>query len=83
MTNGSDLVIYPVPSLVSTLLNRERAKGSPLTVEEVLDLAETAPCIAMPADVAAQMDETRAYQDIDPERCWEEWRRVRLDLLQV
>jgi hypothetical protein len=36
MSENEDLIIYPVPSLIAILLNRERAKGSPLTKEEVI-----------------------------------------------
>jgi hypothetical protein len=36
MSESNDLIIYPMPSLVATLLNRERAKGSPLTEQEVI-----------------------------------------------
>jgi hypothetical protein len=76
-----ELIIFCVPSLVSTLLNREKAKGSPLTEAEVLGIRDTAPAIAMPPDVAAKVEAERGYKDIDPENCWEEWQRARLELI--
>lgn len=82
MSENDDLIIYPVPSLVATLLNRERTKGSPLTEEEVIQIRDTCPAIAMPPDVARKVDESRGYLDIDPENCWEEWQRVRLELAE-
>ncbi|PTE10152.1 hypothetical protein [Mesorhizobium helmanticense] len=82
MSENVGLIIYPVPSLVATLLNRERTKGSPLTEEEVIQIRDTCPAIAMPPDVARQVDESRGYRDIDPENCWEEWQRARKELTE-
>ncbi|RWC50761.1 MAG: hypothetical protein EOS55_02255 [Mesorhizobium sp.] len=80
MSKNAGLVIYPVPSLVATLLNRERTKGSPLTEEEVIQIRDNCPAIAVPFDVVRQMDESRGYLDIDPENCWEEWQLARKEL---
>ena len=80
MSDNNNLIIYPVPSLVATLLNRERSKGSPLNEEEVLAIRDAAPSIAMPRDVAAKVDAARGYLDIDPDDCWNEWQRARLEL---
>jgi hypothetical protein len=77
MSENENLILYPVPSLVSTLMNRERSKGSPLTEEEVVQIRDNCPAIAMPPDVARQMDEQRGYLDIDPENCWQEWQDAR------
>lgn len=77
---NEDLIIVPVPSLVATLLDRERAKGSALTEEEVLAIRDAAPSMAMPRDVAQKMAESRGYEDIDPENAWAEWQRVRQEL---
>jgi len=75
------LIITCVPSLVATLLNRERAKGSPLTEQEVLEIRDNAPAIAMPEDVAAKVEAERGYKDIDAENVWEEWQRARTELI--
>jgi hypothetical protein len=80
MTEDEDLIIYPVPSLVATLLNRERAKGTPLTEAEVIEIRDNCPSIAMTRDAARKVDESRGYLDIDPENCWEEWQRAREEL---
>jgi hypothetical protein len=81
MSDSEELVIYPVPSLVATLLNREQAKGSPLTEAEVIEIRDACPSIAVSIDVAEKMDAARGYQDIDPERCWEEWQEARKHLV--
>jgi len=78
----SELIIYPIPSLVATLLNRETAKGSPLTEEEVIQIRDSCPAIALTQEDARRVDESRGYLDIDPENCWEEWQRVRLELAE-
>jgi len=73
------LIIFCVPSLVATLLNRERAKGSPLTEQEVLEIRDKAHAIVMEPDIAAKVEAERGYKDIDPENVWEEWQRARLN----
>ncbi|MDX1963581.1 MAG: hypothetical protein SFX18_10535 [Pirellulales bacterium] len=81
MSNSDKLVIYPMPSLVATLLNRERAKGSPLTEAEVIEIRDNCPSVAVPIDVVPKIDAERGYKDIDPERCWEEWQETRKSLV--
>jgi hypothetical protein len=80
MSNHENLVIYPMPSLVATLLGRERAKGSPLTEAEVLQIRDQCPSVAVPIDVARKIDAERGYRDIDPERIWEQWQSARKHL---
>lgn len=77
-----DLIVYPVPSLVATLLNWERDKGSPLTEEEVIQIRNSCEAIAVSRDVARKIDEERGYLDIDPENCWQEWQQARRDLME-
>lgn len=78
-----DLILTPVPALVAVLLAEEKAKGEPLTKEEVEELRDQAECIAMPPHARKAVDESRGYQDIDPERVWEEWLRARPGLLNA
>jgi hypothetical protein len=77
MNDPEQLVIYPMPSLVATLINREKAKGSPLTEAEVIQIRDGCPSVATPVDVARAIDEERGYKDINPEICWEEWQETR------
>ena len=81
MSNSDSLVIYPMPSLVATLLNREQAKSSPLTEAEVMEIRDSCPSVAVPIDVAAKIDAERGYKDIDPEQCWEQWQEARKSLI--
>ena len=81
MSASENLVIYPMPSLVATLINREQAKGSPLTEAEVIEIRDSCPSVAVPIDVVAKIDAERGYKDIDPERCWEQWQEARKSLL--
>jgi hypothetical protein len=81
MSDSEELIIYPVPSLVATLLNRERAKGSPLTEQEVIEIRDACPAIALRPEDVRKIEERRGYKDIDPENCWEEWQKARKDLI--
>jgi hypothetical protein len=73
MTDDENLLIVPVPSLIATLLNKERAKGSPLSETEVLEIRDQCPSIAMTKDQYEKICESRGYLDIDPENAWDEW----------
>jgi hypothetical protein len=75
------LIMVVMPSLVSLLWRREKEKGSPLTEQEVLEIRDTAPAIALPPEGLAAVEEGRGYRDIDPNNCWPEWQRSRLELL--
>ena len=75
-----NLVIMPMPSLVSVLLHREQDKGSALTEAEVLSIRDGCQAVAVPRDKVAAIVESRGYEDIDPEHCWEQWQQVRIQL---
>ncbi len=76
--DGEKLIVFCIPSLVATLLSREREKGSALTEEEVIGIRDHAPAKRLTLAEARAVEDRRGYQDIDPERCWEEWQQVRL-----
>jgi hypothetical protein len=75
----SDELLVPVfmPSLVSVLLRHERDKGTPLTEVEVVAIRDKSVAVMLRQSAAAEMAQKRGYDDIDPERCWAEWQRVR------
>lgn len=77
---SDDVIITPIPSLVATLLNKERAKGAALTREEVEDIRDQAPCVALTPDQRTTVDQRRGYPDIDPEHAWEDWQIARIEL---
>ena len=80
--NDERLILFPIPSLVSLLLRAELDKGSPLTEAEALAVRDGCACIALPPDEAAAVARSRGYDDIDPERCWEQWQVARKELLR-
>lgn len=78
---SDDLVPVFIPALAVLLLNQERAKGAPLTQSEVEEIRDRSVVMQMAPERARAMAEERGYEDLDPERAWEEWRRVRHQLL--
>jgi hypothetical protein len=77
------LVAMAIPPLVAILLNREKAKGSALTQDEVQTLRDTATCVMVPASIRKAMEEKRGYPDIDLDNAWEEWLSFRKELSQT
>ncbi len=66
-----------IPALVVLLHHAERLKGSPLTEQEVLAIRDQGACMMMRVEHAVALDEKRGYNDIDPERAWEQWQEAR------
>jgi len=79
---AEDVIITPIPSLVATLLNKERAKGAALTRDEVEGIRDSIECVALTPDQRTAVDEGRGYDDIDPEQVWDNWQIARLELLE-
>jgi hypothetical protein len=69
-----------IPALVVLLADAERRKGSPLTEPEVLEIRDKGACMMMQVEHAIALDEKRGYNDIDPERVWEQWQEARSQL---
>jgi uncharacterized protein YegJ (DUF2314 family) len=81
MTSDSDnLVPVFMPALIVLLMNAEDKKGSPLNKDQVLAIRDAGTCIMMNAADAQEMDDSRAYQDIDPENCWYDWQMARREM---
>jgi hypothetical protein len=66
-----------IPALVVLLHNLEQKKGSPLTEQEVLEIRDKSVCMMMTVEHAIALDEKRGYNDVDPERVWEQWQEAR------
>ncbi len=77
------LHIVPVPPLAAVLLNKEQAKGAPLTQSEVEAIRDGAACIMMTTASWKAVEAERGYVDIRPEHAWEEWQQVRKYLGQT
>lgn len=72
-----------IPALVLVLHDSERKKGSPLTEQEVMDIRDKGVCMMMRVEHAIHLDEKRGYNDIDPERVWEQWQEARTRIGEV
>ena len=74
------LVHLFIPALVVILANQEDKKGSPLTREEVYAIRDAATVVVVPQSTIPAMIESRGYEDVDPEYCWEHWQIARQQL---
>lgn len=72
-----ELVPVYTPALASLLFKREKEKGAPLTKEEVLEVRDNSTLVMMKAKDAQAMSDSRGYEDIDPEKAWEQWTKIR------
>ena len=81
---GEPKVLVFLNPLVVLLAGRERQKGSPLTEEEVLEVRDSAQCIAMPASQAekfyASLDSQFPVPRLNPDNIWQEWQAIRSHL---
>ena len=75
MNNNYNDPLIPVfiPALIVLLTNKENKKGSDLLESEVLEVRDNGSCIMMKESKAIELDESRGYNDLDPENCWEQW----------
>lgn len=74
------LIVMPTPSLVATLVNKERKKGAPLTKKEVLKIRDNTPSKMVTLAEKEAIENRREYEDIDPENVWKEWQDARTEL---
>jgi uncharacterized protein YegJ (DUF2314 family) len=79
-TQEESLVLVFVPALGSLLISAEDKKGEPLSPDEVFEIRDAAACITMTTEDARKMEESRGYQDINPENCWYDWQILRREL---
>lgn len=71
-----------VPPLVALLARAEQLKGQPLTEAEVVRIRDQGTCMTMSVEHARALAERRGYDDLDPERAWEEWQVVRRQIAE-
>jgi hypothetical protein len=81
-SESDELVPLFIPALVVLLTHLEDKKGAALTEVEALELRDKATCVMVPKSTLPAMIASRGYEDIDPERCWEQWQVARQQLLQ-
>lgn len=66
-----------IPALIALLVHAEDSKGEPLSHAEVLNIRDYANVMMMEKTHADALDESRGYDDIDPENCWYDWQMCR------
>lgn len=79
--NPAGFGVVPIPALSAILVAKEREKGSPLTESEVLAIRDGAVVMVLP-DKGEPLVERRVYTDIDPQKCWQQWQVLRVQLQQ-
>lgn len=72
-----DPVTVFMPSLLAILIAAERSAGRSLDRDEVVATRDAATCMAVALVDAIALERSRGYADLEPERVWEQWQRVR------
>ena len=72
------LCVVFIPALSVALQSAETKKSFPLTESEALNIRDQATCVAVPFDVALDMESERGFRGLVAEECWNEWQRLRL-----
>ena len=61
------------------LLGLEKEKGAPLTEAEVLEARDNCVCMMLPMSQHFALAESRGYEDVDPDDCWNSWLAFRAE----
>lgn len=80
MSDDEGVVPVFVPSLAEVLARAEQVKGGPLTETEVLRIRDKADCVMMDIAQADRLAQSRGYRDVNPENCWADWHRLRVQV---
>ena len=82
MTDKEDPIVpLFVPSLVTILKAAEDEKCSPLTEEEVINIRDISIVVTAPFTIRDEIWESRGYNDVSIENCWQDWCEIRKELL--
>jgi hypothetical protein len=76
---ASDLVPVFVPPLATLLAESEREAGRRLSEQQVEAIRDRATVVMMKPEDAERMAESRGFRDVDPEDCWADWHRLRVE----
>ncbi len=68
------------PPLASLLAAAEQEKGGALTEIEVLGIRDQSACIMVDCKEAKAVEEKRGFVDVNPNNCWADWHRLRVEL---
>lgn len=80
MAEDGNVIPVFIPPLATWLAQAEVTKGSRLTEAEVVRIRDGAVCMMMTAADADKLIKTRGYRDVEPENCWADWHRLRVQL---
>ena len=69
-----------IPPLALVLAHAERAQGRALGATEVEALRDQASCVMMHRTDAEALRGERGFRDVEPEDCWADWQRLRVQL---
>lgn len=76
---ASDVVPVFIPPLATILAAAERQRGQALSEADVIAMRDAAAVIMMRAEDAERMAVSRGFRDVDPEDCWADWHRLRVE----
>jgi hypothetical protein len=62
------------------LARAEQSKGSALTEPEVIAIRNKSVCMMMPPAEADNLTRSRGFVDVNPENCWADWHRLRVQM---
>lgn len=79
-SDDENLVAVFSPPLALMLARAEELKGSPLTREDVMRIRDNSPCLMVTAEAAEEMMRKRGFRDVEPENCWADWHRLRVQI---
>ena len=65
-----------IPALAAILTAAREKKGAALESEEIIAIRDAGSCVAMEWEDAREMERSRGYADIDPERAVECWNAI-------
>ena len=80
MSDASSLIPVFIPTLANMLAFAEQTKGAPLTAAEVEAVRDNSTCIMMESTDAQKLAQSRDYIDVNPENCWADWHRLRVQM---
>lgn len=74
-----DLVALFMPPLATVLASAEREAGRPLTEVEVMAIRDRTVVMMVRPEIAEEMTASRGFRDVEPEDCWADWHRLRVE----
>lgn len=80
MPDSQTLIPLFVPALAKILAMAEDQKGLPLTAKEAESVRDKSACIMMQSADAEKMAVSRGYADVNPNSCWADWHRLRVQM---